>query len=127
MNPMFSFPNNAFKHSIALTLNVFHIYFRLKCNVLHRHISSTLHGLAVHDHHQVPSILPKLLHCISKLRIACERIFPDKNKLTVIKTNKLTSQCFPYGLRSPFSSRLNRSQLPQYYDRIGIIIFHCRS
>jgi hypothetical protein len=69
---MFSFPNIVFKHHFALTYHLFHIYFRLKCNLLSNHPSSTLHGSAVYGHHQASSVLLKLLHCMSKFRIACE-------------------------------------------------------
>jgi hypothetical protein len=31
---MFSFPNIVFKHPVALIYHLFHIYFRLKCNLL---------------------------------------------------------------------------------------------
>jgi hypothetical protein len=70
---MFSFPNIVFKHPVAL---IFHIYFRLKCNLLCSNQSSTLLGSPVYGHNQVssiPSSLLKLLHCMSKSRIACER------------------------------------------------------
>jgi hypothetical protein len=75
MHPMFSFPNNVFKHPAVLIYNLFHIYFHLKDNLLYSH-PSTLHGSAirVYGHHQVFSILLKLLHCTSKFRIACERV-----------------------------------------------------
>jgi hypothetical protein len=73
MHPVFSFPNIVFNSPVALTHNLFHIYFRLKCNLLSSRPSSTLHVSAVYDHHQISSILLKLLHCMSKLRIACER------------------------------------------------------
>jgi hypothetical protein len=63
MHPMFSFLNIVFKHPGALIYNLFHIHFRLKCNLLSSHSSSTLHVSAVYGHHQVPSILLKLLHC----------------------------------------------------------------
>jgi hypothetical protein len=69
------FLNIEFKHPVALIYNLLHIYFRLKCNVLLSHPSSTLHGSAVrvYGHHKVSSILLKLLYCILKFRIACER------------------------------------------------------
>jgi hypothetical protein len=35
MYTMFSFPNIVFKHPVALTYHLIHIYFRLKCNVLY--------------------------------------------------------------------------------------------
>jgi hypothetical protein len=70
MNPTFSFPNIEFKHPVALIYNLFHIYFRLKCSLLCSHPSSTLHVSAVYGHHQVSSILLKLL---SEFRIASER------------------------------------------------------
>jgi hypothetical protein len=70
---MFSFANIVFKLPVALIYHLFHIYFRLECNVLHSHSSSELHGSAVYGHHQVSSILLKLLHGMSKFRIAYER------------------------------------------------------
>jgi hypothetical protein len=70
---MFSFPNNLFKNPVALIYHLFHIYFRLKYNLLSSHRSSTVHCSAVYGHHQVSSILIKLLHSISTLRIVCER------------------------------------------------------
>jgi hypothetical protein len=73
MQPMFSSPNIVFKHLVALMYHVFHIYFCLKCNLLSSHPSSTLHVSAVYGHHQVSSILLKLLQCTSNFRIACER------------------------------------------------------
>jgi hypothetical protein len=56
-----------------LQLTFAHIYFRLNCNLLYNHPSSSLHVSAAYSHHQVLSILLKLLHCMSKLRIACVR------------------------------------------------------
>jgi hypothetical protein len=37
-----------FKPPVALIYHLFHIYFRLKYNLLHSHPSSTLHGSAVY-------------------------------------------------------------------------------
>jgi hypothetical protein len=51
---------------------LFHIYLCLKCNVLSSHPSSSLHVSAVYGHRQISSVLLKLLHCISKLPMACE-------------------------------------------------------
>jgi hypothetical protein len=48
-----------FKHPVALIYHLIHIYFRLKCNLLYSHPSSTLHGSAVYSHHQVSSDLLK--------------------------------------------------------------------
>jgi hypothetical protein len=62
--------NNFYANFSAWSL--FHIYFRLKCNLLSSHPTSSLHVLAVYGHHQVSSILLKLLHSMSKLCIACE-------------------------------------------------------
>jgi hypothetical protein len=73
MHPMFSFPNIVFKHSVALIYHLFHIYFPPKCNSLSSHPSSILHVSAVYGHCQVAFTLLKLLHCMSKFRIACER------------------------------------------------------
>jgi hypothetical protein len=73
MRPMFPFPNIAFMHLVALIHHLFHIYFRFKCNLLSSHLSSILNVSAVYDHHRVSSIFMKLLPCISKFRIACER------------------------------------------------------
>jgi hypothetical protein len=73
MHPMFSFPNIVFEQPVALTCHLFHISFRLKCNLLYSHPSSTLHGSDIYDHHLVSSVLLKLLHRMSKFRIACER------------------------------------------------------
>jgi hypothetical protein len=50
-----------------------HIYFRFKSNLSSSHPSSSLHVSAVYGHLEVLSVLQKLLHCTSKLRIACER------------------------------------------------------
>jgi hypothetical protein len=72
MQPMFSFPNIVLKHPVALIYHLFHIYFRLMCILLSSHPSSTLHVSAIYGHHQVSSILLKLLHCMSKFCIACE-------------------------------------------------------
>jgi hypothetical protein len=69
---MFSFSNVVFKHPVKLIYHVFHIYLRLKCNLLYSHPSSTLHGSDVYGH-QVSSVLLKLLECMLKFRIACER------------------------------------------------------
>jgi hypothetical protein len=65
---MFTFPNIVFKDPVALIYHLFHIYFRLKYNLLYSNPSSTLRGSAVYDHHQVSSVLLKLLHCMSKFR-----------------------------------------------------------
>jgi hypothetical protein len=70
---MFYFPNIVLKHPVALIYHLFHKKFRLKYDLLYSHPSSTLHGAAIHGHHQVSSILLKLFHCMSKFRIACER------------------------------------------------------
>jgi hypothetical protein len=72
---MFSFPKIVFKHPVALIDHLFHIYFRLKRNLVSCHPSSTLHVSAVYGHHQASSILLKSLHCtrMSKFRIVCER------------------------------------------------------
>jgi hypothetical protein len=67
------FPHIVFKHPVALIHNLFHIYFRLQCNLLSSQPSSALHVSAVDRHHLVSSILLKLLHCISKFRTTCER------------------------------------------------------
>jgi hypothetical protein len=72
MYPMFSFANIVFKHPVELVYNLFHIYFSRICNILPSHTASTLHVSAVYGHHQVSSILLKLLHCLSKFRIAFE-------------------------------------------------------
>jgi hypothetical protein len=45
--------------------------FRLKCNLFSSHLSSSQHGSSVYGHYQVLSNLLKLLHCMSKLFIAC--------------------------------------------------------
>jgi hypothetical protein len=60
---------------IAICPHLFHIYLHLKCNLLSSHPSSSLHVSAVYGHHQVSSVSLKLLHCMSRLRIACERDF----------------------------------------------------
>jgi hypothetical protein len=73
MRPMFPFPNFVFKNPLVLVYHLFHIYLRLKCNLLYSHPSFTLHVSAVDDRHQVSSILLKLLQCMSKFCIACER------------------------------------------------------
>jgi hypothetical protein len=52
--------------------HLFYIYFHLKCNLLYSHPSSTLHVLDVYSHHQVSSLLLKLLQCMSKFCITCE-------------------------------------------------------
>jgi hypothetical protein len=75
---MFPFLNIVFTYPIALIYHLFHIYFRLKYNLLYSHPSSTLHGSAVYGHHQVSSISLKLLHCMSKFRIVCERVSEHK-------------------------------------------------
>jgi hypothetical protein len=49
-----------------------HIYFCFKCNLLSNHPSSWLHVSATYSHHQMLSVLLKLLHCMSKLCIMCE-------------------------------------------------------
>jgi hypothetical protein len=72
MHPMFSFPNTVFKHPVALIYHLFYRYCHLKSDLLSSHPSSTLHVWAVYGYHQVFSILLKLLHCMSKFRIACE-------------------------------------------------------
>jgi hypothetical protein len=69
---LFFLINILFKYPVALIHHLFHIYFRLKCNLLSSHPSSTLHGSAVYSHHQVSSILLKLLHYMSKFRITYE-------------------------------------------------------
>jgi hypothetical protein len=66
MHPVFSFPNTVFKHPVVLIYHLFYIYFCFKCNLLSSHPSSTLHILAVYGHHQVSSVLLKLLYCMSK-------------------------------------------------------------
>jgi hypothetical protein len=70
---MLTFPTTVFKHFVALIYHLLHIYFRLKCNLVSSHPSSTSYVSVVHGHHQVSSILLKLLNCMSKSRIACER------------------------------------------------------
>jgi hypothetical protein len=60
-------------HFITHTIIHVTIYFRLKCNLLSSHPSSTLHVSVFYDPHQVSSVLLKLLHCMSKFRIECER------------------------------------------------------
>jgi hypothetical protein len=50
-----------------------HIYFYFKCNLLLSHPSSSLPLSSVYGHLKVLSILLKLLHSMSNLRIACER------------------------------------------------------
>jgi hypothetical protein len=47
-----------------------HIYFHLKCNLLHSYPSSSLHFARIWS--SLDAILLKLLHCMSKLCIACE-------------------------------------------------------
>jgi hypothetical protein len=88
MHPMFPFPNIVFKHSVALIYHLFHIQFGLKYNLLYSHLSFTLHVSAVFGDYQV-SILLKLLHCMSKFLIACER------DISLIKTYELTFKYFP--------------------------------
>jgi hypothetical protein len=66
------FPNIVFKHPVAFIYHLFHIYFRLRCSLLSSHPSSSLHVSAVYDHHQVSSILLKLLHSMSKFCVACK-------------------------------------------------------
>jgi hypothetical protein len=58
---MFPFPNIVFKHPVAITYNLFHIYFHLKFNLSYSDPSSTLHSSVVYDHHQVGVLhLPKI-------------------------------------------------------------------
>jgi hypothetical protein len=52
-------------------------YFRLKCNPLSGHLSSSLQVSATYGHHQVLSILLKLLHSMSTLYIARKAIYHD--------------------------------------------------
>jgi hypothetical protein len=67
MHPLFSVANIVFKHPVALVSHLFYIYFSLKLNLLSSHPSSKLHDSAVYGHHQVPSILLKLLHFYVKI------------------------------------------------------------
>jgi hypothetical protein len=53
-----------FEHPVALIYNSFHIYFRLKCNLLFNDPSTSLYVSAVYGHHQISSILLKLLYCM---------------------------------------------------------------
>jgi hypothetical protein len=46
--------------------HIFHIYCCLKCKLLSSHPSSSPDVSAIYGHHQVSSILLKLLHCTSK-------------------------------------------------------------
>jgi hypothetical protein len=71
---MFSFSNIVFKHPIAWIYHLFHVYFRLKRNLLSSHPSCTPHVSVVYCHRQVSPVLLKLFHCKSKFRIACERV-----------------------------------------------------
>jgi hypothetical protein len=64
---MLYFPNIVFKHSVALIYHLFHIYFRLKCNLLSSHPSSTLHVSAVYGHHEVSSSLLKVVALYVKI------------------------------------------------------------
>jgi hypothetical protein len=61
---MFSFPDIVFRHPVAIIYHLFHIHFRLKYNLL-VNLPYYMIGLS--------STLLKLLHCMSKFRIACER------------------------------------------------------
>jgi hypothetical protein len=61
-----------------------HTDFRLKCKVLSTHPSSSLQFLSVYGHHQNLSILLKLLHCKSKLRIASSSFCPLTRELAPI-------------------------------------------
>jgi hypothetical protein len=72
MHPMFTFPNVVFKNPVALIYDLFHINFRLKCNLLSSHPFFKLHVSVIYGHHQVSSVLLNLLHCMSKFHIACE-------------------------------------------------------
>jgi hypothetical protein len=71
MHPMFfSLINIVFKYPVALIYHLFHIYFRLKFNLLSSHPFP--HVSAVYSHRQVSSILLKLLHHMLKFHIARE-------------------------------------------------------
>jgi hypothetical protein len=59
--------------STALIPHLIHIYFRLECDLLSNHPSSSLHVSAVYGHHQVS--LAKIVALYVELRIACERDF----------------------------------------------------
>jgi hypothetical protein len=48
------------------------IYFRLNFILLSNHHFFSLHVSAVYGHHQVLSIMLKLLHCLAILHTACE-------------------------------------------------------
>jgi hypothetical protein len=53
--------NIVFKHPVAL-IYLLYTYFCLKCNLFSIHPSSCLHVSSAYGHHQVLSILLKLLH-----------------------------------------------------------------
>jgi hypothetical protein len=72
VKPVYIVANIVFRYPVAL-IYIFYTYFRLKCNVLYSHPSSSLHVSTVYGHHQVLSVLLKLLQCVPELRIACER------------------------------------------------------
>jgi hypothetical protein len=63
---MFYISNIIFKHPVVVIYHLFHTYFRLKCNLLYSHFSTSLHRSAVYYLHQVCSFLLKYLRCISK-------------------------------------------------------------
>jgi hypothetical protein len=56
----------------VLLFHLFHTYFSLKCNLFSSPLSSSLNVSFVYGHHQISSILLKLLICVSQLHIACE-------------------------------------------------------
>jgi hypothetical protein len=53
MHPICSFLNIVYKLTFALICHLFHIYFRLKRNLLSSRPSSTLYVSAVYGHHRV--------------------------------------------------------------------------
>jgi hypothetical protein len=57
---------------IPLHWCILYIYFHLKCHLLSCPTSLSLHVSAVHGQPQVPSMLPKLFHCMLKLGIMFE-------------------------------------------------------
>jgi hypothetical protein len=76
MHPVFSFLNIVFKQPVALIYYLFHIYFRVNCNLLCSHSFPNYMVRLYTAIIRCLTILRKLLHCISKFRIACERNFP---------------------------------------------------
>jgi hypothetical protein len=72
MHPMFYFPNIVFKYRFALMLYSLYTYIFV-LNATYYLVTLLAHVSPVYGLHQVSSILLKLLHCMLKFRIACER------------------------------------------------------